>query len=423
MHDIKYIRENAESFETAMRRRGLSNISSQILGLDQEKRQLQTEIQQLQQERKTLAQEVGKLKSQGQNADAVQERARLLNQKIADYEAKLNEDNLEPLLLALPNIMDADIPDGTDEAHNKEIRTWGKKPAIASPKQHFDIGEGLGLLDFEQAVKISGARFSILKGELARMERALASFMLDMHTTEFGYTEITPPALVKDDAMFGSGQLPKFAEDAFQTTNGYWLIPTSEVALVNLVREKILEQEELPLRLTAYSQCFRSEAGSAGKDTRGMIRQHQFSKVELISITTPEESVKEHERMTSIAEEVLKRLELPYRVILKCTGDTGFTAKKTYDLEVWLPGQDTYREISSCSNCGDFQARRMKTRYRIAGTDKDKLFPHTLNGSALAIGRTIVAILENYQQADGSFVIPNVLRSYMGGQTTVKKAA
>jgi seryl-tRNA synthetase len=420
MHDLKFLRDHPDQFDAALKRRGIEACSTHLLALDEAKRKIQTDVQQLQQERKIIAGEVGKLKAQKKEteAEAAQAKARELNDRIADLEKQLETDQLTLELGALPNRLDDDVPNGADEHANKEIRKWGT-PSTRYTTQHFDLGEALGLLDFEQTAKISGARFCTLRGGLARMERALANFMLDMHTKEHGYTEIVPPFLVQSHAMYGSNQLPKFAEGAFQTTGGYWLIPTSEVPLVNSVRERIMEEEELPLRLTAYSPCFRSEAGSAGKDTRGMIRLHQFSKVELVTITTPEASRDEHERMTTVADEVLKRLELPYRVMLLCSGDTGFGAQKTYDLEVWLPGQNTYREISSCSNCGDFQARRMQTRYNKKG-EKQKIFPHTLNGSALAVGRTIVAIMENYQQENGTIAVPTALQPYMGGMTTVE---
>ena len=316
-----------------------------------------------------------------------------------------------------------DVPDGPDESANVELRRWGQPPAFEFPaREHFELGEALGLMDFERAAKLSGARFVVLTGALARLERALASFMLDLHTAEFGYTEVNPPALVRDEALFGTGQLPKFAEDQFRTTDGRWLIPTAEVPLTNLVAGEIVEEERLPLRYTAMTWCFRAEAGAAGKDTRGMIRQHQFTKVELVGITTPEQSEGEHERMTSCAEEVLRRLRLPYRVVVLSTGDMGFSARKTYDIEVWLPGQGRYREISSCSNCGDFQARRMNARTRKKG-EKGTRFVHTLNGSGLAVGRTLIAVLENYQRADGSVEVPVVLRPYMGGIEVIEHDA
>lgn len=423
MHDIKWIRENPGLFDQGLTKRGLAPLSEKVLHLDAARRGRITAIQELQSRRNETAKALGEFKDKkSAEFTRAREDAAAIKQELAALEAA-NEgpDELEQLLQELPNLTSDDVPPGLDEAANVEIRTWGTKPTFSfTPKQHFDIGEALGLMDFEGAAKISGSRFVVLKGALARLERALAMFMLDMHTREFGYTEIVPPYLVRDNAMYGSGQLPKFAEDAFKTTNGYWLIPTSEVSLVNLVGDMILPAEELPLRMTAYSPCFRSEAGSAGKDTRGMIRHHQFSKVELISITTPEDSEKEHERMTNVAEEVLKRLGLPYRVIIKCIGDTGFSARKTYDLEVWLPGQQAYREISSCSNCGDFQARRMKARARYKD-EKETFFVHSLNGSALAVGRTIVAIVENYQEADGSVRVPEVLKPYMGGLVKVEQ--
>jgi seryl-tRNA synthetase len=328
---------------------------------------------------------------------------------------------LDGILASIPNLPAADVPEGLDEKSNREERVVGGKPNFAfGPKQHFEIGEALGLMSFEDAAKLSGTRFVVLKGALARLERALAQFMLDLHTQENGYLETYVPYLVRDAAMYGTGQLPKFAGDLFATNDGRWLIPTAEVSLTNFVRERIVEERELPIRLTAYTQCFRSEAGAAGKDTRGMIRQHQFSKVELVSIATPEQSRAELERMRSSAEKVLQRLELPYRVVILCTGDMGFAAQMTHDIEVWLPGQNAYREISSCSVCGDFQARRMEARYRPAAEPRSPRYVHTLNGSALAVGRTMIAILENYQEADGSVRIPHALRPYMGGLNHIR---
>jgi seryl-tRNA synthetase len=314
----------------------------------------------------------------------------------------------------------SDVPEGPDESANVEVtsRAFGKPPGMNAPKEHFDLGEKLGLMDFERAAKVSGSRFVFLKAGLARLERALGNFMLDLQTGEFGYTEMQVPLMVRDDAAFGTGQLPKFSEDLFRTTNDFWLIPTAEISLTNFVREEILDDEKLPLRFTAWTPCFRSEAGAAGKDTRGMIRMHQFSKVELVSITTPEQSQAEHERMTDCAQEVLKRLNLAHRVVTLCTGDMGFSAVKTYDIEVWLPGQNRFREISSCSNCGDFQARRMNARYRPKDS-KGTRFVHTLNGSGLAVGRTLIAVMENYQNDDGSISIPDMLRPYMGGMTKI----
>ena len=421
MHDIKRIRELPEAFDKGLALRNLPPQSARILTLDESKRQMITELQQLQQQRNEVAKSMGQIKDKaGSEFEQAKIKAGQIKDNIAALEAATTTDGeLELLLCSLPNIPASDVPLGKDETGNKEIRTWGTIPRFSfKPKQHFEIGEALGILDFEQTAKISGSRFATLKGGLARMERALANFMLDIHTKEFAYMEIVPPFLVRDSAMFGVGQLPKFAEDSFQTTNDYRLIPTAEVSLTNLIAGQILEEETLPLRYTAYTPCFRSEAGSAGKDTRGMIRQHQFTKVELVSITSPEDSVKEHERLTSAAETVLQRLVLPYRVMLLCTGDMGFSSTKTYDLEVWLPGQDCYREISSCSNCGDFQARRMNSRTRKKG-EKETRFVHTLNGSALAVGRTMVAILENYQQADGTIAVPEVLQPYMGGMKTI----
>ena len=324
------------------------------------------------------------------------------------------------VLSAIPNTPLDDVPVGNDEADNIEVRTWGNVPTFAfDPKEHFDLGETLGMMDFETAVKISGARFVILTGALARLERALGNFMLNLQTEEHGYTEVNPPALVNDATMYGTGQLPKFGDDLFKTTDGYWMIPTAEVPLTNIVAGEILDADNLPYRYTAMTWCFRSEAGSAGRDTRGMIRQHQFSKVEMVSVTKAEDSTAELERMTECAEEILKRLELPFRTVVLATGDMGFGARKTFDIEVWLPGQNAYREISSCSNCGDFQARRMKARYREKG-EKEIKFVHTLNGSGLAIGRTLIAVLENYQQEDGSINIPVALRPYMGGIDVIK---
>jgi seryl-tRNA synthetase len=329
---------------------------------------------------------------------------------------------IEDYLAVIPNAPRDDVPDGKDATDNKEVRRWGEKPNLAAnkPRQHFEIGEALGQMDFETAAKVSGARFVFLMGHLARLERAIANLMLDTHTTEFGYTEVVPPMLVRDEAAYGTANLPKFADDLFKTTTGYWLIPTAEVSLTNLAREKIIDEAELPWRFTAWTPCFRSEAGAAGKDTRGMIRQHQFSKVELVSISTPHKSLEEHERMTQCAESILKKLGLAYRTIILCTGDMGFASQKTYDIEVWLPGQDTYREISSCSVCGDFQARRMDARYRPKGGGKPE-HVHTLNGSGLAVGRTLVAILENYQNPDGSVTVPDALAPYMGGLKKIEK--
>ena len=420
MHDIKWIRANKEAFDTALARRGLEPHAEKLIALDAANRGSQTEIQNLQARRNEVAKHIGQLiKSNPAEAENLKAEAASIKEKIAALEAGEGDDantELTDALSRIPNLLASDVPAGTDESGNIELRRIGTQPTIANAKDHVALGEALGMMDFENAAKISGTRFVILSGELAQLERGLAAFMLDLHTKEFGYTEHQVPYLVKDNAMFGTGQLPKFAEDLFQTTNGYWLIPTSEVSLTNIVGDAIADEASLPKRMTAYTPSFRSEAGSAGRDTRGMIRHHQFSKVELVTITKPQDSEAEHERMTSCAEEVLKRLGLHYRVMLLCAGDTGFSARKTYDIEVWLPGQNTFREISSCSNCGDFQARRMKARYRTAkGTE----FVHTLNGSALAVGRTLIAVLENYQQPDGSIVIPEALVPYMGGKTVI----
>ena len=424
MHDIKSIRQNPEAFDAGLARRGLAPQSAQILQVDEERRKLQTKMQEAQSERNKAAKEIGLAKAKGDEARfkelmESQTRTRDIEKAMEDTMAKKDAE-LTELLSSIPNLPAADVPQGTDEHGNKEVRVVGSKPVMDfAPKLHDDLGVALGLMDFDGAAKLSGARFVVLKGALARMERALASFMLDMHTTEFGYTEHVPPFLVRDAAAYGTGQLPKFAEDLFKTTNDFWLIPTAEVPLTNLSADSILDEEKLPLRLTAYTPCFRSEAGAAGKDTRGMIRQHQFSKVELVSIAHPDKSQEEHERMTGAAEEILKRLGLCYRVMLLCTGDMGFCSQKTYDLEVWMPGQNAFREISSCSNCGDFQARRMKARFKAKGA-KETQFVHTLNGSGLAIGRTMVAILENYQNADGSITVPPALRPYMGGLEVIR---
>lgn len=417
MHDLRYIRENPEDFDVALLRRGAEPSSARVLEADLARRAAQTAFQEIQERRNALSREIGKLKKEGSNADPLIAEVQGLKDVIAAEEAKEREHAtvLRSILQELPNLAAADVPDGKDEDDNTEVRVVGEKPCLESdPREHFDIGETLGQMDFEAGTKLSGARFVVLKGGLARMERALANFMLDIHTGEFGYTEVVPPALVKDETVYGTGQLPKFADDLFHTNDGYWLIPTAEVPLTSLVAGDILREESLPVRFTAWTPCFRSEAGAAGKDTRGMIRQHQFTKVELVSITHPEKSEKELERMTGCAEEVLKRLGLAYRVVLLCTGDMGFGARKTYDIEVWLPGQNRYREISSCSNCWDFQARRMRARFRPKG-GKGTEFVHTLNGSGLAVGRTMIAVIENYQNSDGSITVPVPLRPYMGG--------
>ena len=416
MFDIKWIRENPEAFDKGLARRGLAPLSGSLIALDAKRREAQTRAQEIQAERNRLSKEIGAAKAKGEDASALL--AKVQESKEAEVAAaaaaeKFGEE-IKAALAPIPNIPAADVPDG-DAASNKEVRRWGEAPEFDfKPKEHFEIGEKLGLMDFERAARMSGARFVVLKGALARMERALANFMLDLHTGEFGYTEINPPALVRDNAVFGTGQLPKFGADLFRTEDGFWLIPTAEVPLTNMVAGEIVAGETLPRRYTAMTCCFRSEAGAAGKDTRGMIRQHQFTKVELVSVAHPDRSDEELERMTSCAEEVLKRLKLPYRVLVLSTGDMGFSARKTYDIEVWLAGFGGYREISSCSNCGDFQARRMDARFRTKG-EKATRFVHTLNGSGLAVGRTLIAILENYQRSDGSVEVPEALRPYMGG--------
>jgi seryl-tRNA synthetase len=419
MHDIRFIRENPAAFDEGLGRRGLSALSKQILDVDQAWREATKKLQEMQSFRNDASKKIGQAKAQKNEAEAqrlMADVARLKDEIPAtELRVRESEEALNELLSTLPNLPAADVPDGPDETANKEVRKTGTPRSMNfAAKQHFDIGEALKLMDFDAAAKMSGARFVLLRGQLARLERAIANFMLDLHTENFGYQEVVPPFLVRDQAMFGTAQLPKFREEQFGTTNGYWLIPTSEVPLTNQVRETILDEAQLPMRFTAWTPCFRSEAGAAGKDTRGMIRMHQFSKVELVSITTPEESDTEHDRMTACAEEVLKRLGLAFRTMVLSTGDMGFAARKTYDIEVWLPGQNAYREISSCSNCGDFQARRMDARYR-PSDGKGTRFVNTLNGSGLAVGRTLIAVLENYQQADGSVAIPDALKPYMGG--------
>jgi seryl-tRNA synthetase len=428
MHDLRWIRENPEEFDRGLARRGLDPRAAEVLALDRDWRASQTAAEEAQALANTLSRAVGAAMRGARNEmEVVPQIAGTINEaneaksRQAANAAKAAElrTRLDNLLASLPNLPAAEVPDGPDESANKELRRHGSPPRFNfAPLAHEAIGEKLGLMDFPRAARLSGSRFVVLKGALARLERAIAQFMLDLHTQEFGYTEIAPPLLVRDEAAFGTGQLPKQAEDMFQTREGLWLIPTAEVPLTNLVAGEILDEAALPLRFTAWTPCFRSEAGAAGKDTRGMIRMHQFNKVELVSITRPEDSEAEHERMTQCAEEVLKRLGLAYRVMLLSSGDMGFAARKTYDIEVWLPGQDTYREISSCSNCGPFQAQRMKARYRPAG-GKGTRPVHTLNGSGLAVGRTMIAILENFQRHNGTVEIPEVLQSYMGGQEMI----
>jgi seryl-tRNA synthetase len=425
MHDIKLIRDNPEAFDRAIARRGVAPLSVTLIELDRKRRAAQTEFDELQGKRNTLSKEIGAAKAQKDDARAtglMTEVARLKERLgILEVEQKAHEEALTDALSRIPNLPADDVPDGLDEKSNVEQRRTGApRNHSFKPKEHFDLGEGLGYMDFANGVKLAGARFTVVKSQLARLERALGQFMLDLHTSEFGYTEMQPPMLVNDATAFGTGQLPKFGDDLFRTTTGYWLIPTAEVPLTNLARDLIIDESELPWRFTALTACFRSEAGAAGRDTRGMIRQHQFNKVELVSIVSPDKSVEEHERMTDAAETVLKRLDLPFRTMLLCAGDMGGAARKTYDLEVWLPGQDQYREISSCSNCGDWQARRMNARCRIAG-EKQTRFVHTLNGSGLAVGRALIAVMENYQNEDGSISVPDVLRPYTGGLTKVEK--
>ncbi|WEX78852.1 serine--tRNA ligase [Sinorhizobium numidicum] len=426
MLDIKWIRENADALDDALTRRGAEPLSASLIALDERRRAILQSLQDMQSRRNAASKDIGAAMAQknGELAEKLKaEVAELKNAMPAvEDESRELEAELSDALSRIPNIPLEDVPVGLDESANVVTRIVGTKPTWNhKPLEHFEIGEALGFMDFEGAARIAGSRFTILKGQLARLERALGQFMLDLHTQEHGYTEVQPPLLVRDDAMYGTGQLPKFAEDLFRTTDERWLIPTAEVPLTNMVREQILDGEALPLRFTALTPCFRSEAGSAGRDTRGMLRQHQFNKVELVSITDAESSVDEHERMTACAEEVLKRLGLHYRVMTLCTGDMGFGARKTYDLEVWLPGQGSYREISSCSVCGDFQARRMNARYRTR-EEKGTKFVHTLNGSGVAVGRALIAVIENYLNDDGSVTVPDVLVSYMGGLRRIEKA-
>ena len=419
MHDIKLIRDDAAAFDAALARRGMEPQSPALLKLDAQRREALGRQQEAETERNALSKQVGRAKASGDEAEFNRLRGEVDRLKTvleeSSEQAKHFDEALSEHLAALPNLPEADVPLGKDEADNQEVRRWGEPKALGfKAKDHVDLGEGLGQMDFEGAAAISGARFVALKGGLARLERALAQFMLDLHTTQHGYMEVSPPYMVRDEAMFGTGQLPKFADDLFRTTDGRWLIPTAEVPLTNLARDAIHDDATLPMRMTAYTPCFRAEAGSAGRDTRGMIRMHQFQKVEMVALVKPEDSAAELDRMTGCAEKVLQLLELPYRVMLLCNGDMGFSAKRTYDLEVWLPSQDAYREISSCSNCGEFQARRMNARYRKEG-EKKPAFLHTLNGSGVAVGRAMLAVMENHQNEDGSITIPAVLRPYMGG--------
>jgi seryl-tRNA synthetase len=424
MHDIKLIRDNPQAFDAGLSARGLAPLSQALIALDDRRRKVIAELQSMQERRNAASKEIGAAMGRKDTAaaDALKVEVAGLKDKLAtgETEQRAVEAEIKAALETIPNTPAPEVPLGGDEHGNVEYRSYGTKPvANHLKKQHFEIGEALGLMDFEAASKMSGARFTVLKGQLARLERAIGQFMIDLHTTEHGYTEINPPLLVKAPAVYGVGQLPKFEEDLFKTTNDFYLTPTAEVTLTNLVREAVLEEKELPLRFTALTPCFRSEAGAAGRDTRGMLRQHQFMKCELVSITTPETSRDEHERMLTSAENVLKKLGLHYRVMTLCTGDMGFGSQKTYDIEAWLPGQGAYREISSCSVCGDFQARRMDARYRPTDS-KGPRFVHTLNGSGLAVGRTLIAVLENYLDTDGSVIVPEVLKPYMGGLTRIE---
>ena len=425
MHDIRLIRDNSAAFDAGLSRRGVEPSAQALLALDSQRRAVATRMQEAQNRRNEASKAIGAAKAQKRDDEAAALMAEVaaIKQSLPALEEEERELDAKQRaeLAKLPNIPAADVPEGEDEAGNVEVSRWGTPRAFDfTPREHADIGPALGL-DFETGAAISGARFTFLRGQMARLARALGQFMLDRQTAGNGYNECAPPLLVREDAVFGTGQLPKFADDLFRTTDGRWLIPTAEVSLTNAVRDQILADGQLPLRMTALTPCFRSEAGSAGKDTRGYIRQHQFDKVELVTICRPEESDAEHERMTQAAESILQALDLPYRKMLLCAGDMGFTARKTFDLEVWLPGQNAFREISSVSNCGDFQARRMNARYRPDGA-KGTEFVHTLNGSGLAVGRTLVAVLETYQQADGSVEVPEALHAYTGGLTRLTPA-
>ncbi len=422
MHDIRAIRDNPDAFDAAMAKRGLSGVSSEVLAIDAVRREKITAAETALAERNAASKDVGAAKARGDETEFERLRALVADKKaeIAELEdeARQQDARLRDLLMGLPNLPYDDVPDGVDETDNVEIARWGTPPVFDfSPKEHFDIAGVKPGMDFETSAKLSGSRFVLLRGAIARLHRALAQFMLDVHTTENGLTETMTPILVRDEAMFGTGQLPKFAEDSYQTREGMWLVPTSEVTLTNTVRESILDASDLPVRLTAHTLCFRSEAGSAGKDTAGMLRQHQFEKVDMVSITAPGQSEDEHARMTRCAEDILERLGLAYRTVKLCTGDMGFGARRTHDIEVWLPGQDLYREISSVSTCGDFHARRMNARMR--GEDGKPVFVHTLNGSGLAVGRTLIAVLENGQTADGGVQLPQVLGPWLGGKSRI----
>lgn len=425
MFDLKWIRENPEALDRSLQRRGDSPVSGRVLELDTARRSAQTRLQEMQERRNAASKQIGAAMKDGRTDEAEALKAEVSGLKdemeAVEAEERTASTALNELLSTLPNVLDDDVPDGVDEDDNFELRKVGTPPTFEfEAKPHYELGEALGLMDFETAGEISGSRFVILKGALARMERALADFMLDVQTEEFGYTEVSPPLLVREDVLYGTGQLPKFGDDLFRTTDERWLIPTAEVPLTNMVAGKILDEDELPYRVTAHTACFRAEAGAAGKDTRGMLRQHQFYKVELVSIVSPDSSEAELERMTGCAEEILKRLGLAYRVVVLCSGDTGFGAARTHDLEVWMPGQKTYREISSVSNTRAFQARRMNARYRPSGEGQGPQHVHTLNGSGVAVGRALIAVLENYQNTDGSITIPEALRPYMGGLEVIR---
>jgi len=418
MHDIRAIRQDAAAFDAALLRRGMTAMSSDILARDADRRSAQTALQDKQARRNALAREIGQGKRTGADTSALEAEATTLRAEMEGLEKRAADLDaaIRSILESLPNILDATVPDGPDESANKELSRFGEPHDLGfQPKQHFELGEALGMMDFATAAKLAGARFTVLRGQLARLERALGQFMLDIHTQHHGYTEMVVPSMVNDATVYGTGQLPKFAEDLFRTTDGRWLIPTAEVPLTNTVAGEILAEKQLPLRMTALTDCYRSEAGSAGRDTRGMLRQHQFRKVELVSIVAPDQSEAELERMTRCAETVLEMLGLTYRRMLLSSGDTGFGAARTHDLEVWLPGQQAWREISSCSNCRDFQARRMNARFRGGADGKTMGFVHTLNGSGVAVGRAMIAVMETYQQADGSILLPEMLWPYMGG--------
>ena len=422
MFDVKWVRENPDSFDSGLARRGIAPKAAALVDLDQRRRKLIASTQELQEQRNQVSKQVGASKKLGESVETLVGQVVALKARLRDSERELRkiERDIQSFLLQLPNLPEGEVPDGEDGTSNVEVRRVGKpREYDFAAKQHFDLGETLGQMDFDAAAQMAGARFVVVSGQLARLERALASFMLDLHTGSHGYREINPPYMVRDTALIGTGQLPKFADDLFCTTDDRWLIPTAEVPLTNLVYGKVLNESILPLRYTAHTPCFRSEAGAAGKDTKGMMRVHQFSKVEMVSITTAKRSSDELERMTNCAETVLKKLKLPYRVMLLSSGDMGFSAQKTYDLEVWIPGEGRYREISSCSNCGDFQARRMGSRYRPNGL-RELSFVHTLNGSGLAVGRALVAVMENYQNSDGTIKIPDVLRPYMRDAETIR---